>query len=645
MWQGRVKAARRFQERIGNPPCGANNVSRWEQNIKALAGDFNTPQELGPEGIDVNMVRASAKTKLPPLTLVRPKISVNPTVARYKDQNNVRNAEKVSTELNYWFRELKIRREVRKAIIDAQSTNCGYIYLGMTDKKADAYDAADNRREWVPEVKFKQPFVRRIAPHNVLVPEGYWDLEECPWVDIIFRKPLKQVAAKFGIDPDDIPTTERFDDGREVSDTMLKTYMDTEDAKYVEVHNVWCKETKKVYIFVLDMEDYLEEPAKWPVEVEGFPLEHYRPEDISDQYYGTPPTTYIMPQQKELNAARTSLRKRFNKSKSVVFASASIGPEVKENYRKAQDGEMIDTGTDEDIRKHLYIDPGLPMDAHSLAYAQVAKADLIEGDGLSAEQRGAGDQNVDSATASANIQRNSNIRSADQADAVRTLYLNIARKLWMMIARGPEVSVVRRVEGPIEGAFAEMRYSTKELQGEYQFEMDFSAKIPDTDVEKIQKAMLRYKLFRMDPLVDPKQLVLDVYISQGELNPEQKLTFLRSPDEEHKMFMTGLPVEAHERDDHQGHAKDHNQFVSQVDQALEQAQEGTPEHGKLQVAQILAVTHLQDHVRKLKELAGPGAKTQAPNGRQENSVRQGMAQLGSQETEAELNGNPMGPVN
>jgi len=75
MWQGRLALAQQYQDDYGNTD------KRWDKNVKAMAGDFNSEQELGDEAVDVNMVRSTMRSTLPPLYITEPHITVIPTTS------------------------------------------------------------------------------------------------------------------------------------------------------------------------------------------------------------------------------------------------------------------------------------------------------------------------------------------------------------------------------------------------------------------------------------------------------------------------------------------------------------------------------------------------------------------------------------
>jgi hypothetical protein len=634
-WHGRISLAQRYLEEHGNTD------GRWDKNVKALAGDFNSKAELGDEAIDVNMMRTNAKTTLAPLWVTPPHITVRPTKAKTnKGGDNVRNAEITELEINYWLRELQIKNQIRKVAIDGHATNHGYVYLGYVSDKSDVESKDGERTENDPAVKFKQPFAKRHSPKRVLVPPGYDDLESCPWVDLVFLKPLRHVKDKYGARADDVQASVTFEDAAKTGDSGdFNEYLKSDDAQLVEIHNIWDKESKKVYVLAKDNEDFLEDPKAWPVDVEGFPLEHYRPEDIPDEYWGTPPMTYSLPQNKELNAARTALRKRMNRTKATIIIDKDQEQEFTEKYAQADDGVIIgiDPG-DLGVARQIHIDNGLPLDAAGIQYGLVAERDLMQIDGMSAEQRGSGDPNVDSATASANIEKNVQIRNSDKGDRVRDLWVGIARKLWMILKAHPNEKRSRRIAGDVAGQFATVEYSLKELEGEFEFDMDFSAMLADNPATRQTQSVLNYNLLRADPLVNPTMLLLDIFKTQNKVKPENYLLQLRQPGEELQLMMQGLPVEAHDRDDHQSHIQEHEQQAEQLDQGLRQMPPDHDMRGKVALAQSLMVAHVQDHMKRLQAITGQEKPPGSPVA--ENMLRN-QVRAGSGETEAELSGQPL----
>jgi len=639
LWQNRVELGKRYQAKYGDVD------GRWTKNIKALAGDFNSAAEIGPDAVDVHMVRSTVKTALPPLWITEPRIMVKPTTETFNGKDNIMRAENTEIEINYWLRELNVRHTVRKCIIDAHATNHGYAYLGYTKNKEDI-EVDGEVQENVPTIRHRQPFIRRVSPKQVIVPPGYGELEEHPWVDIIFLKPFAHVRKKYPDTTADLKPTIKYADAAASDDTSsFSEYLENSESQLVEVHNVWDKETKKVYIFATDEDQYLEEPKAWPVEVEGFPMPELQFEYVPDEYHGTPPMSFSLTQNKELNITRSAMAKRRKQTKAVVFVASEIAESVKDQYARAEDGAIIpiDTG-DKTMAQVIQVMPGLPADQGDLQYDAVIKSDIQLADGIGTEQRGSGDPNVDSATASQNIEKHAQVRGSDRGDLVRSFYLAIARKLWMILKQFPDQEVTRMVEGQRRGQFREVKYKLSDLRGEFGFDMDMSAMMADNPQTRVTQTILNYNLLRADPLVNPEQLLYDIFQAQNKPNPEAYLVFLRQPDEEATMWMSGLPVEAHERDNHQEHIAAHDNQTSKLRQGLEQFVEkmglNSPQVQKLQLALALGMAHMNDHAMKLQKLQ---AASPRPAGQPvaENMLRNQVRAESGGETNAELSGQPL----
>ncbi len=634
-WQGRIELAQRYQDQHGN------TSGRWSTNVKAMGGDFNSVAELGAEAIDVNMVHSTVKAVLPPLWLSDPFVTVKATTSKWKGVDNVHNAEKTEIEINYWIRELNVRDQVKQVVTDGEATNLGYLYLGYHSSSNDVSDEHD------PVHKKGQPFVLRVSPKDVLVPPGYTDLEKMPWVGIRFRKPLLDLMEKYDKKRmEDVPTDSYSESGNADKDTEgFSSYLKSDDAMVVTVIDIWDKRTKKVLKLVPSHDQFLEEPESWPVKVEGFPLLSYQPESIPDEYFGTPPISYYLPQNKELNSTRTAMKKLRSRTKAVIFVDSSIEDEVKEAYAAAKDGDVIGVpigeGDEGDIRRRILIDPGLPFDNGDLAYDAIMKDDIREQSGYGAERRGGGDPNVGSATASANIEKGVQIREADRGDGVKKLYLGVAKKLWMILKQHPNLKRTRLIAGANAAAMQNVTYTLKELEGDYNFDMDFGAMMADNPVTRASRAGLNYNLMRGDPLVEPNRLVLDLLKSQNVPDPEAYLMKLRSPQEELQIMQSGIPVEANERDNHEEHLQLHEAQAGKIDKALRQMDPASEERGRTADMQGLLLAHITHHEQIFEKMGGNIEGTGKPIA--ENMLRNQIRRETGGETQAEITGGPLSP--
>lgn len=645
-WKALLCVAQAYQKKNGNAVTGANvTEGRWDTNIRALDGDFNSRLELGEEAVDVNVTHATVQTLFSPLWTTEPYITIQPTCAKYQDgdeiADNIRRARLTEYEINYWMRELGFRHVVKKCIFDCVATNQGFAYWGYVQKKIEIETSEGESTEPEPQIAFKKPFVKRMCPKYVLFPPGHYDFEECPWFALGFLKLVSDVRDRY--DVKDIKAEIKIDDkdldGIDGLDTAGRDYLKDDAAGYVWVWQVWDKRTTKLVTLTLGHDDALAY-EDWPIDVEGFPSVKLRFTWTPDQQFGMPSMSAWLPQQKELNAARTTTSKRESRVKSVVFMN-DLPEGVEDAYKKAGDGTIVNLKASdvEDIRKVIFVDPGLPAANSAYNHGSISIQDLLLISGLGAQQRGQGDPNIDSATASALVDKWAQIRQTDFGDAVRTFYLENAKKLWMILKQFPDVKRDMYVMGP-EGALQQITYTLKELRGEFQFTMDLSALYNEDPATRQRNAVARYSLMAADPLVRREKLIADVFESFNKHDIESYLTTLLSPDEELMKMMNGLPAQANELDDHQGHLQAHELQAQQLEKAFGTADPMVPNDQitKIRTALFLLVAHVNDHARLIAEMDTKKAEPKQAG----NAVRDAMAPEKSNETPAEMKGETVG---
>lgn len=648
-WKALIVLAREYQKKHGNFISGTNSrEGRWDTNIKAMDGDFNSLSELGDEAIDVNVTHSTLQTLLSPLWTTTPHITVEPTMARFVDgdqeYDNILNAQMTEHEINYWMRECNVRAVVKKCVLDCAATNQGFAYLGYVKKRADVENEDGETIENEPQIRFKMPFVKRISPRNVLMPAGHYDLEECPWIAIGFLRSVVDVRDRYGLDDlkaDLVPEHQERYDSMEELNPEGREYLKSDAAGYITVWQVWDKRSGKLISVALGHDKELE-CEDWPFDLEGFPVVKLRFNLVPDQQFGMPLMSAWLSQQKELNVARTATRRRESRTKSVVWMN-NVPEGVEDAYKKAEDGAIINLGGQdiEDIRKVLLVDPGLPPANSAYNYGSTQIQDLFLISGLGAQQRGAGDPNIGSATASALVDKWAQIRQTDYGDVVRQFWLDIAKKKWMILKQFPDVKRDMLVQGPT-GQLQRVSYTLAELKGDFAFTMDLGSMFSTDPVSRRQNAFARYNLLRADPLIRGDRLVADLLRSDNIHDVDGYMLKLLSPQEEFMKMLQGLPCEANELDDHVSHMKQHEAQREQLMQIVNTAKGGSPEETQARSALLLLIANVNDHMRIMQMFDSKNKGPSAGSPVAENMLREDTASSNSGETAAEMGGGPVG---
>lgn len=645
-WKARIAVAVEYQKKHGNVPTGSSTqLGRWDVNVRAIDGDFNSREELGEEAIDVNVTSSTLDTLLSPMWTNTPHITVEPRVAFAMDGDqefdNRLHADATEIEINYWLNELKVRHVVKKCIIDCAATNQGFSYVGYIAEKSDIENEDGQATENEPQIRLKQPFVKRLPPKRVLMPAGYYDLEECPWIALGFERYVKDVQDKYGVTDLKADSTLQGIDKLEGVENLTpegREYLESDEAGCVTVWQIWDKRDKKMITLTMGHEHCLEY-EDWPWDVEGFPVDKLRFHLTPDQQFGMPLMTAWMAQQKELNAARTATRRREARTKTTVWLN-NMPEGVEDAYKKAADGGIInlkDSDTD-DIRKTLMIDPGLPPAESAYNYGSVSLQDLLMISGLGLQQRGAGDPNINSATASALVDKWAQIRQTNLGDIVREFWISIAKKIWMILKEFPNVKRDMLVVGKT-GQIQRISYTLAELKGDFNFTIDIGSMYQQDPATRRQNAYARYNLLRADPLIRGEKLIADLLKADNVHDRESYFTKLLSPQEEFMKMLQGLPVEPSDLDDHASHMQAHEQQAMQLEQVIATSQAGSPQEMQARSALLLLIAHVNATSRILAMI---DSKNTPPGDPMAQNMMQAEMAPPSGETAAEMAGQPAG---
>lgn len=655
-WLGRIKYAQHYQEKYGNIR------KRWATYAKALACDFGNATIEG--AVDLNLVRPTVKNEAAPLHTTDIYLTVRPTrqtvEIRGQMVDNTENARFTEVEQNYWQRELRIREKVlRPCVYDAQTTNHMYALVGYVDaenehlvNKTDSEGDPRGRVEWNPLIKVDAPFVRRLPPRLVLVPPGRCDLDENPYIFIGWRLPKHVVQAQFpGADLSDLqPTLDplEFSDEDKPEDPLVREYMEGDDHKLVQLWQAWDQENMEM-LTLADGFDRVIEKGDWPWKPEGFPVAHAHLEDVPDEYYGSPPIETYWPQQVELNFARTASKKRNNVTKAVIFVKAGeMADAVKRAYEEASDGAVISIPLEDEqkLSDVLQVVPPLPAPNEAYADGRVQIEDIMLLSGQGQQQRFGGDPNIDTATASAIVDKWQLVRASDTGSRTKDFILDIHRKLWAVLKQFPDKKRERSIVGPIGARALTLRYTLERIHGEFQFDFDVGALMGENPIRRQQLALANYNLFRQDPRCDPEQLILDVIDSQGKVDASRYL-FSRDPEQEIQTMLRTMPAEADLRDDHEAHMRQHRAQAMQLSEEIDALPDQLVDDQqgfRLRMVLGLLMAHMNQHAEMVQRITGK--PYQAPGQPVDENQLRATARAGGQggETAAETAGRPAGGV-
>ena len=198
LWHERITRAEDAMEE--------NVLSEWKRSFEDYIG--SSPGDQGDYGDgdvpNFNFLLSTANSLLPAVISSDPYLRMLPR--RPDDKEGAKIAE---AAVNYVFREINIKKTVKDVVLDSMLYGVGFAKIGYDPSGAflmeedydtgpeifegeeDDEEAGNKRilleamaREEIPFDDGPQdnPTTERVAPWDILLPQGYDELNKCPWV-------------------------------------------------------------------------------------------------------------------------------------------------------------------------------------------------------------------------------------------------------------------------------------------------------------------------------------------------------------------------------------------------------------------------------------------------------------------------------
>lgn len=420
----------------------------------------------------------------------RPKFVINP-----KRPEDVVACQLKQAVLNYEWKERKMQRQIRRAVLDAIVIGHSIIKTGYTYKKDIGRKKSDGEVIYNENIKDDSPFIERINPLLFLFDvenSDNGDLDTASWCAQIFFCCKEDVLANNKYNKKVLSSIEDGEYQPETIEANLsssdKTWND-ENGKRCILYEVWDKKHYKYYIFCKGVEDPLLE-TDWPYDyLEGFPYEKLDFIPLINEPYGVGIPYFIEDQQHELNRIRTSMfdhRRRYNRKYTVV----KNGMEPSEITKLVQ-GE---TGTVLEINmpNAIGIVPEMTVPKNAYDQEQVIKNDIRELSGIDQIERGGALPGRTSAAEVQARQQASSIKLDDRVEDVDYWVERIGTKTLQHTEANYNTDRVIKIAGP-SGAMW-VQYSAEDIQGEFDMEVETMSAPRIDEVTDRQQAIQVFQL-------------------------------------------------------------------------------------------------------------------------------------------------------
>ena len=522
--------------------------SRWEAEAKPIIERMNLyfrgqqwPKVENIRSIPphvVNFILSDIKVMLPALSLRSPRVFCKPTQATMilpdgrvammiKDQNGqdvpvpvIEAAKAKETLINWRWRELRIKQQVRRTLQDSLLAPFGVMKIGYTLETekvslggAEGDDALIESNELI---KSNAPFAVRWSPSAFRVDSEarYPDLSDAGFVAFGWKARL-----------DDVKRNPRFKNTRNVPTTVeLKTDFKTTGAESpsrsrpsgaleehfyqrVQLWELWDKRRQKRIVLADDHDKELEY-VDWPEAYENFPAETLYFTEHPDQLYGPPDLYQVLYQQDGYNQTTALIINHIRRSlRKYLVQTGTMDEKEKQKFEEPIDmllievmaqnvGEAVQPLKDANIPADWWVGRQSLRDDHDRVSA------------MSDFARGIAEK-VDTAAEAGIVQSHLSVRTNDSRDFVEDFAARISRQLLQIDAQTFDPESMIPVVGPdgalALGQFAQVQ-SRAQLQAETDVEVQIGSMQPENLARRKQDILQLYAILRGDPMVDQFEL-------------------------------------------------------------------------------------------------------------------------------------------
>lgn len=477
-WQNRIKDAKAYREK-------EQQTQAWERFIKQYRGNYDI-QGLSQQMaiIPINLVYAYVHTEIPRLYFRDPFLAVNA-----KGPEHLKSAKILEVVINYLFRELNLKQELFKVLMDTLLIGHGWIkygYTGTFGKTLTAEDVkgqGENKKplDEVNEfVKSEEMFALHVPFEDIIFDCTAKDPPyDCHWIAHRVVKPLKAVK-----DSELYENTKELKSNFKPKDDSIKT-----DIEMVELWEIWDKDTNTIYVITEGVEKPLRQTAN-PYLMEGLPFSMLKFNPVPGRPYPLSDIAILEPQFMEkikLRSMQLNHLKRWNRQ--IFMETGAISEAGLTQYKTGTDGAIIlvESGS---ISGNKFMVPQYPtMQAEIFQIENLIQIDIDTIGGQNQTDRG-----VQAATRTRTLgevelmSQSSLTRNERRKDALEDFMEEVARKIIQLVK---QFQVMPRYARLIEQDPTQVQqtigqrfdgqglmFTKKDIQGDYDVEVKAGSTIP-----------------------------------------------------------------------------------------------------------------------------------------------------------------------
>lgn len=454
MWQARITRAEAYM-----------NERRQErlQAIRLYTGTFfGAALDRTDDISEVNFVYEFCDVLLSAIYARNPHIFVRATCA-----SRVVFSETMEKAINYYVNELNWKKKMQSCLLDAILQppgwmGLGYLYINeksrmkkeieeefpeLKDLNGGKEKTESQQGIFDETVKMDDVFTEHISSWNVLFPEGYHNIRECPYLIVLQKTTLEDLHSnpiykdsKYRIQNNH--STVRQQSPRKMdmkADVPITGIGDEMDKELIPVHlaHIWDRRGMKRFTVARNFtEDSLFERV-WEYLSEGFPLfplifNEVPATDEKCNAYPLSDVVPMFPQLKELSLINSAMMRHRKRSGTVILSQNGVISESEiSKIQSSADMDIISLPNISESALRVFNPAALPNDFYALR--NMILEDLLRISGfqqlLHSQQ-----SSVETATESENVRMGAVLRQSRRVDIVeehaKDMAVYLAGLLW-----------------------------------------------------------------------------------------------------------------------------------------------------------------------------------------------------------------------
>lgn len=488
-WNSKISNSRKWRDEI----C---KKRRWKEMISEYKGQWEmTDGRFDTQILPINLIFAYVKTELPSLYIRDPHIKANP-----KNRTSINTAKVLEQVINYIWYYKKIKREVKKCIIDALLIGHSWFKTGYTGTFGSIEDGLGGVIETVENEDF---FAYRLPWDCVTFdPDAMDPPHDCEWIAQDVWLPLDEVKRN-----PKYKNTQNLQASYSKKDYGNKDDINNKYAGKCRLTEVWHIKTKQVFTIADGCDEYVEDPKPWPYAHRGFPFSYLKFNFSNDDAYGISDVAMFEPQVLELIKIRSMALdhiKRFNRQ--MITTPDNISDDEMNKITQGVTGSIIKA---QDPAK-VFAMPYAPLQTDAYALEERIKEDMINESGQSPAERGATQKTSTRTKAELIFQRQgAENRRSEKIDLVEDFVEDIASNISGLIKQfatdpyyirilglqSPELqkAVAERPSAEGQGAVTNNKgftFTAEDIEGEFDIEVVSGTSTP-IDRGELTKTLLQ----------------------------------------------------------------------------------------------------------------------------------------------------------